>query len=423
MTDYVPPKKNDANGFVFYTALSARTPDGTFLTNPTLAVGDVKVSLDGGALTNITTLPTVTPAASGLVKVTLSQAEINADNVVVKFADAAGAEWCDNQCNFQTATRQLVDLATGAALTTVQADTDDIQTRLPAALVGGRMDSSVGAMAAAVLTAAAVATDAIDADALATDGINEIRDAIWDRATASLTTAGSIGKRLADDIDATISSRLATAGYTAPDNADIVTILGLVDTEIGAIKTQTDKLTFTVANQVDSNVLDWKSAVAPAMTGDAFARLGAPAGASVSADIAAVKALLPAALVGGKMDSSVGAMAAGVITAAAVATDAIDADAFATDAVTEIVNAVWANATRSLAAAGNNSVADALLDRADGIETGMTFRQAQRLSSAVLLGKTSGAPAAPVFRDVNDTANRVSATIAGGNRTAVTLTP
>jgi hypothetical protein len=36
--------------------------------------------------------------------------------------------------------------------------------------------------------------------------------------------------------------------------------------------------------------VDWKGSTAPAMTGDAFARLGAPAGASVSADVAAVKA-------------------------------------------------------------------------------------------------------------------------------------
>lgn len=60
------------------------------------------------------------------------------------------------------------------------------------------------------------------------------------------------------------------------------------------IKTQTDKLTFTVANHVDSNVLDWKSSTAPAMTGDAFARLGAPAGASTAADIAALKTVADA---------------------------------------------------------------------------------------------------------------------------------
>ena len=44
-------------------------------------------------------------------------------------------------------------------------------------------------------------------------------------------------------IDASISSRLASAGYTAPDN-----------TGIAAIQTQTDKLTYTVLNEVDVNI-------------------------------------------------------------------------------------------------------------------------------------------------------------------------
>lgn len=52
-------------------------------------------------------------------------------------------------------------LATSAALATVQADTDNIQTRLPASLVGGRIDASVGAMASDTLTAAALAADAV----------------------------------------------------------------------------------------------------------------------------------------------------------------------------------------------------------------------------------------------------------------------
>lgn len=60
----------------------------------------------------------------------------------------------------------------------VQSDTDDIQTRLPAALVAGRMDSDVGAMQAGTVTAAAVATGAVDADAVATDAVNEIADGI-----------------------------------------------------------------------------------------------------------------------------------------------------------------------------------------------------------------------------------------------------
>ncbi len=43
--------------------------------------------------------------------------------------------------------------------------------------------------------------------------------AIFDKATSALTTAGSIGKLLVDNINATISSRLATSGYTAPPTA------------------------------------------------------------------------------------------------------------------------------------------------------------------------------------------------------------
>lgn len=94
------------------------------------------------------------------------------------------------------------------------------------------------------------------------------------------------------------------------------TIAGYIDTEVAAIKTQTDKMVFTITNQLDVNVLDWKSATAPAMTGDAFARLGAPAGASVSADVASIKTdtgttipgRLPAALVGGRMSSDVGSI-------------------------------------------------------------------------------------------------------------------
>jgi hypothetical protein len=64
-----------------------------------------------------------------------------------------------------------------------------------------------------------------------------------------------------------------------------------------------------------------------------------------------------------------------------------------------------------------------LLDRTAGVETGMTLRQALRLMSAAILGKASGMETTTaVFRDVNDSKNRISATVdVDGNRTAVTL--
>ncbi len=40
--------------------------------------------------------------------------------------------------------------------------------------------------------------------------------------------------------------------------------------------------------EINANVVNWKGSAAPAMTGDAYARLGAPVGASISADITTV---------------------------------------------------------------------------------------------------------------------------------------
>lgn len=69
-----------------------------------------------------------------------------------------------------------------------------------------------------------------------------------------------------------------------------------------------------------------------------------------------------------------------------------------------------------------NANADALLDRASGIETGYTFRQVMRLIGAVLLGKNTATPTSDTFRDINDTKNRVTATDdAQGDRTVITL--
>ena len=104
--------------------------------------------------------------------------------------------------------------AVKAQTAAIETDTQDIQTRLPAALVSGRIDASVGAMAANTMTAAAAAAD--------------------------LTTE--------------LQSGLATAASITSLDGKIDTIDNFLDTEIAAIKAKTDSLTFTVANQLDANV-------------------------------------------------------------------------------------------------------------------------------------------------------------------------
>ena len=72
-----------------------------------------------------------------------------------------------------------------------------------------------------------------------------------------------------------------------------------------------------------------------------------------------------------------------------------------------------------------NEIADALLDRANGVETSCTPRQALRLILSALAGKLSGAGTTEItIRDVGDTTDRIVATVdASGNRTAITLDP
>jgi hypothetical protein len=157
-----------------------------------------------------------------------------------------------------------------------------------------------GALQKSSLNAATPAVTVSDKTgfSLSTAGVQ----AVWDALTSVLTTVGSVGKRIADYLDAAISSRstyagadtagtttllsrivgtlltgnhspqsgdsypivnnvtygnsalhtevakdstvMKAAGYTAPDN-----------TSVAAVKVQTDKLAFTATGKVDSNVL------------------------------------------------------------------------------------------------------------------------------------------------------------------------
>lgn len=108
MPSYVTPKKNTA--YIMYVGLVSQADTKLLKANPTLASGDFKVSIDGGSFANLATLPTVTPASGTAVKISLSAAEMNGDNIVVTCIDASGAEWCDQLINLQTSARQIDDL-------------------------------------------------------------------------------------------------------------------------------------------------------------------------------------------------------------------------------------------------------------------------------------------------------------------------
>lgn len=165
MANSNPPKKNTA--YSFEIGLWSQADPTALKSAPTIASGDFKISVDGAAPTNCTN----TPAASGtVVTVALTASEMNGDRIHVVWQDVAGAEWIsgwimlytNGQTNDDIYSRlgAPVGASLAADVATLQADTDDIQTRIPSALVGGRMSSQVGAMAVGVVDAAALATDA-----------------------------------------------------------------------------------------------------------------------------------------------------------------------------------------------------------------------------------------------------------------------
>lgn len=79
--------------YVFYVPLADRADPSLFVDDPTIVAGDFQVSIDGGALANLTTLPAAEPTGSNLVRVDLSAAEMGGAKINVVAIDAAGEEW------------------------------------------------------------------------------------------------------------------------------------------------------------------------------------------------------------------------------------------------------------------------------------------------------------------------------------------
>lgn len=101
----------------------------------------------------------------------------------------------------------------------------------------------------------------------------------------------------------TINAHQGTTAANTAQTGDNYARLGApvgasISADIAGVQSDTNDIQTRLPAALDANgfmkadVEDWKGATAPAMTGDAYARLGAPSGASVSADIAANLAAL-----------------------------------------------------------------------------------------------------------------------------------
>lgn len=298
----------------------------------------------------------------------LTGTTIATSQVVASVSGAVGSVTGLTASNLDAA---VSTLATAANLATVAGyiDTEigDIQSRLPAALVGGRMDASVGAVAANAITAAGIADGAIDRATFAADtGLVTIRSNTAQAGASTSITLDASASAVTDfykndlivltggtgagqgryctayngttkvatvsawatnpDVTSTFAIIAADAivGATAPTAAQVadevqtrtiaaVTVVnGLAANVITAAATAADfttEIQAGLATAADlatvATYIDTEVAAIKAVT-DALPNAGALT--TIQSDLDNIQTRIPAALVGGRMDADIGAI-------------------------------------------------------------------------------------------------------------------
>lgn len=223
MTSYIPCKKNGSNGYVFYVSLISQADTKLFQANPTLAAGDVKIAKDDGVPVNLASLPAVDADFTKRVKVILSQAETNADNITIIFSDAIGSEWVDLIENIQTSAQtfdEIIDLIADAVWDEVLTGaTHNITTS------AGRRLRTIGTDAALQRENTCQAGE--DASHVKLDTGANGNDGFYDHMTIYITDGTGSGQvRLMDDyVGSTFVAEVHPDWKTNPDATSVYTII------------------------------------------------------------------------------------------------------------------------------------------------------------------------------------------------------
>lgn len=274
-TDARPvPQKNVAYRVTF-PILDA---DGDLVTGATSP--DSEISKDGGTFADCTNEATEIATASGMYFLDLTSTEMNADTVAIIVKSGSGKTtpivlYPEEAGDIRVNLTQILGTAVSTPATAGILDVNVKNIDNDAASASGTVTFPNATLASTVnITAAAgCAVSSIGANVITATAINA--DAITDAKVASDVTIASVTGAVGS----------VTAGVTVTTNND-KTGYGLSSAAVQAIW---DALTsaLTTVGSVGKKLADWT--IGTAQTGDAFARLGAPAGASVSVDIAAIK--------------------------------------------------------------------------------------------------------------------------------------
>jgi hypothetical protein len=192
----------------------------------TLTQPDIRLKKNGGAWAQKSAAQTLSHEENGYYEVSLSTTDTDTIGLLRLAVAESGAlpVWEDFIVLDELVYDALFGTVALATTTNITAGTITTATNV----------TTVNGLAAGVITAASIAADAITDAKVASDVT-----------IASVT--GAVGS-----VTGAVGSVTGNVGGNVVGSVGSVT--GLTASDVGAIKTKTDSLTFTVANQVDANI-------------------------------------------------------------------------------------------------------------------------------------------------------------------------
>jgi hypothetical protein len=383
-TDAKPvPQKNVAHRITF----PIWDADGDLVTGATGL--DSEISKDGGTFADCTNEATEIATSSGVYYLDVTSTEMNADTVaIIVKTSSVGAKTTTVVMYPEEAGDIRVNVtAFGGTAGTFTGGRPEVNTTHAAGTAWASGAITAASIAADAITAAKIADGAIDAATLASDTITAAKIATGAITAAKFAANALDAAALATDAVTEIQSGLATSSALTTVSGKIDVIDDFLDTEIAAIKAVTDQFVFGTANRVNAQVygIEANAITATAIATDAIgaAELAADAVAEIQSGLSTLTA-------------------AGVRSAVGLSSANLDTQLDALPTATENADAVW------------------VLTRTE--VDGLAPAEAMRVMIAVLAGKSSGhSTNAPLYRDLADTKNRISATVTADGRTAVTV--
>lgn len=280
---------------------------------------------------------------------------------------------------------------------------------------------SAASFAAGAIDAAAIAADAIGSSELAATAVAEIADQVWDEvlsghagvgsAGAALSAAGGSGDPWSTALPGAYGA--GSAGYIIGTYIDAAITSRLAPTTSGRT------LDVTAGGEAG---IDWSNIGSPT-TSVTLSGTTIKTATDVETDTVDIQSRLPAALVSGRIDASVGAMAANTLTASALATDAVTEIQSGLSTVTTAQ--VNSEVDTALADIGLDHIVAAAVAGADVVDNSIIAKLVSKSATADWDSYTNTTDALEALRDRGDsawiTATGFSTLDAAGVRSAVGL--